>query len=454
MLWAALLSIVLPRKELIFLLSEVAKSAIKFKESPEVYPQHSDLSNISSHQFDMMFKNILLDERHLDALSPLLLLDCMPDNFHWKRYLNIVNEEAAWSSLASAVSVCMNRFSRAAIDIRWLRVCFLALQGRLVFPVKFSNQVSVIIEYPNIEVPDDKIDALISSMEGMTVHRSVNSGKAEWVNQFWKECLDKTICSYADRTASERKVDYERVKTEWVLIYQKLVQHFHETLSTTSVDARHDGVFGIGLYAMNLVVELMRPNSNRPSGRHLLRSLVEVFINLSYLLKKDTEEFWMAFRNYGNGQAKRAFLKLIEEEETKLPSYIDIELLEALCNEDHWLEYTSIDIGHWVDLNLRKMAEDADVKDIYDRYYIWLSGFVHGHWTAIRGTAFTTCLNPLHRYHRIPALVRADLDDVCPDAIDLMNLVLDLVGRAYPGLSERFSSINDVAQPEASQKPF
>jgi len=163
-----------------------------------------------------------------------------------------------------------------------------------------------------------------------------------------------------------------------------------------------------------------------------------VNITLAYLLVKDDAELWRMYRNYGTGQAKLTFLKLIKRDSKDLPQHVDIELLEQLANEDMWQEFVSIDFGHWAKLDVRRMAEEAGVKDVYDAYYVWPSGFVHGHWGAIRDSVFDLCANPLHRFHRIPRAMRVDMDDVCFDAIDIVNRVLHLLDQAYPSFSARF----------------
>ena len=61
-----------------------------------------------------------------------------------------------------------------------------------------------------------------------------------------------------------------------------------------------------------------------------------------------------------------------------------------------------MDFGHWKGSNLRQMSIDAEVKDEYDSYYDWASGYAHGHWAAARNTVFDICANPLHRLHRVP----------------------------------------------------
>ena len=113
-------------------------------------------------------------------------------------------------------------------------------------------------------------------------------------------------------------------------------------------------------------------------------------------------------------------------------------MLEQLANEDMWQEFVPIDLGDWDKSNVRKKAEEAGIKDVYDAFYVWPSGFVHGHWGAVRDSVYDMCANPLHRFHRIPRPMRVDMDDVCFDAIDIMNRVLDLVDRAYPSFTTRF----------------
>jgi hypothetical protein len=102
-----------------------------------------------------------------------------------------------------------------------------------------------------------------------------------------------------------------------------------------------------------------------------------------------------------------------------------------------WQEYLSIDLGHWTNSNLRNLATDAGVKDVYDKFYSWTSVFAHGHWAAIRAVAFDTCGNPLHRLHRIPREDARRMPDVVPDATELGDRVLELLSRAYPTFGGR-----------------
>jgi hypothetical protein len=108
-----------------------------------------------------------------------------------------------------------------------------------------------------------------------------------------------------------------------------------------------------------------------------------------------------------------------------------------LANEDRWHEFVEIDLGNWAKLDLRRMSEEAGVKDIDDRFYSWPSGYVHGQWSAVRDSVFDLCINSLHRYHRIPSPPRLDMESTAPDSVKLINLMLDLLSQAYPPFKMR-----------------
>ena len=200
---------------------------------------------------------------------------------------------------------------------------------------------------------------------------------------------------------------------ELFAVYADLSKHFISTITSTAVDARHDSTFGITLCALNLAIGAGRGNIHRRAeGRLILRTIVENYITLKFLEAKDDKTLWVQYRNYGVGQSKLALLENLRADE--LPDFISLDDLQRYANEDMWQEFTTISLKSWAERNVRKMAEEAGVKDTYDRYYDWSSGYVHGHWGAVRDSVFTVCLNPLHRYHRIPFVPRLDMPSVLP----------------------------------------
>jgi hypothetical protein len=222
-------------------------------------------------------------------------------------------------------------------------------------------------------------------------------------------------------------------------LVEKLKIHWDQTVTDTNINPKRDAIFGISFYGLSILEELVKSgNATGILGRSGLRTLVEVYITLAYLIKKDQDELWQAYRQYGTGQAKLALLKLTEKVDDETSS-VSIKDLQMLANEDYWQEFVPIELGNWGASNLRKLSEEAGVKNVYDALYDWPSGYVHGHWGAVRDSVFVTCANPLHRFHRIPNN-RRELNDVKADAVILVNSILDLLDRSYPGFSERLAN--------------
>ena len=119
------------------------------------------------------------------------------------------------------------------------------------------------------------------------------------------------------------------------------------------------------------------------------------------------------------------------------PKFIDISTIETISNEDTWDEFLNINLGNWNSSDLRKMSTEAGIKDIYDKYYSWSSGYVHGSWGAIREACFETCGNPLHRLHRYPRYrpLPTPVNDICY----LFNCILDDLDMMYPKFEHRLN---------------
>ncbi|MEM9731160.1 MAG: DUF5677 domain-containing protein [Myxococcota bacterium] len=255
-----------------------------------------------------------------------------------------------------------------------------------------------------------------------------------WPNAFWEEGWTKTPClevseSRATGVALDAIVPRQRISE----ILGELEAHWEESLPTTGVDAKHDAVFGSAFYALRVLDELMGIGIG-PSvlGRLGLRVIAEVRINLRYLLSEDTPDLWKRWRSYGAGQAKLGSLKF---DEIEPPKHIDLESLERIANEDLFEEFVTIDLASWSGSDLRKLSEKTGLKDLYDRHYLWTSGYAHGMWGPIRESCYETCANPLHRLHRVPK--RSPLRDLVDEAVTIVDDVLCDLDAAYPTFGHR-----------------
>jgi hypothetical protein len=114
-------------------------------------------------------------------------------------------------------------------------------------------------------------------------------------------------------------------------------------------------------------------------------------------------------------------------------------MLHDIINEDQWTEFSSINLWHRDLLDLRKMSGISNTKEIYDKYYNYTSWFIHGNRWAVRESVFYTCVNPLHRLHRIAKLKNLYLSTVLVDSVDLVNKILDCLSIAYPKFEQRIT---------------
>lgn len=424
MLWAALLISHLPRQDALSIFREVAKCIHKFRDT-ETLPYDitlTDLSKLKPEILTEILDVITATEEQRDMLLPLLLLKDLPAKDLWKKALGLAPLTNGWETLMVAVAKTLHHQSQESTDCRWARLICLIAAGKLIVPPECAKEYFYYPDYGDMKAVRPKIRAAELTFE-------VN--EREWSQKFWSQCLSDTNCFTLPAISSPLSPIVGTTPEHFRQVYDLLLEHYGQTLSTTAVNPKHDTVFGFAFYCLSLLQELLRIGASQSiSARLALRTIVECYITLAYLTKKDDPKLWESYRVFGAGQAKLQYLKI--EELDSNPSYVDVETLKALANEDAWEEFLSIDLGHWEKANLRNLSIDANVKDMYDQYYSWTSSFTHGHWGSVRDTVYDTCGNPLHRLHRIPRNSARALPDVVTDVCTLTDKILEILSICYP----------------------
>jgi len=444
MLWAVLLIGNLKREEALNIFRKVATFV---KERPKLSDiTHTGIS-IWTKKERIDFIN-LLRESHFHAkkiLQSLVVFSQLPGHDEWVEVLGNPNDEGEVKSyLSNGVIATLWHQSQEATDCRWIK-CLCEIYGD---KIKFSDSIENIdatlkgiLEYPNYG-DQTLIRPSIRALEiGMNIQNEEK--KSDWPENFWGSCLKSTLCAPLSRKEQRKdgiKVSHDQINK----IKHLLFLHYLKTDESTAIEARHDTIFGLGFYTLRLLDELVATNLSRGAiGRITLRSFVECYITLSYLIKKNDYVLWNDFRNYGIGQMKLSYLKTRDLKNK--PSFVDDEFLKQIVNEDRWEEFSDIELGHWDKSDLRKLSEEAGCKEIYDAYYNWTSSFSHGNWGAIRESNFAICANPLHRLHLIPSVKIYPLPGVLEDVVRITNLILNLIDSQYSGLN---CQITDEPKPK------
>lgn len=425
-LWCILLVVQLPRNQALGTIRDLAELITRVRESkPALYDiTHTGLAQLDDDTRMQALRVIVARDDQRDALRPLLLLEGIPARGSWEEVIGTPDEN--WEPLMLAVAKTLDHQSQESTDCRWARVvCMMAARKLHLSSKELAKEILYYPEYgdmrkvrPLIRATEVNLDALIEPTR-------------DWAPKFWAQCFANTNCFALPSALPPLIPVIGTTLAQVTEVYELLTEHFYKTVTTTAIDAQHDTVFGLALYCLSILLELLRVGASQSvTGRIALRTIVECFITLAYLATKNDPELWKSYRVFGAGQAKLQYLKL--EELDNKPTYVETETLQSLANEDMWEEFLGIELGHWENANLRSIAIEANQKEVYDQFYAWSSSFAHGHWGSIRDTVFDTCGNPVHRLHRIPRESARALPDVIPDACALTDKVLEIVSKCYP----------------------
>lgn len=116
------------------------------------------------------------------------------------------------------------------------------------------------------------------------------------------------------------------------------------------------------------------------------------------------------------------------------------EEIEERINSEIFEELLPIELGSVFEgTDMRKMAYEVKLEDLYRLVYSPTSAELHGEWVSLKEHNLTLCVNPLHGFHRLPKL---QSDGMLSTGIVLRaaSILADTVGawlRAY-GLESRY----------------
>ena len=194
-----------------------------------------------------------------------------------------------------------------------------------------------------------------------------------------------------------------------------------------------------------------------------LRAMADVHITLAWILE-DANTRSRQFIHYGLGQAKLEIEKRKARLAASDPPAADeqafIEFLESWVGSQRYTFLTEVNVGSWSGASTRQMAHEAGLRDYYDYVYAPFSSCVHSTWQHVERLNTAFCDNPLHRFHRVPAMARRDRDPyyalLAAECLDETLSVVDesfglhsACSTAYEELAEALAESFRVPEDEA-----
>ena len=355
---------------------------------------------------------------------------------------------------ADKASVRSTRLRMAAISRR-------VVHGHLSHPG--TGVYELIPKYPDGLTDEEQsavestIRAMWLSFFGMEV--DAHPDLLDWPREFWRRSRELVGCRVAfqreEREMPEADGPLEPEPLMLVSEMSAILLALDELgdrlraeqtafLSDPEADEPNEVLLGLASRMYRLLYAFIdRPSAWTPDTTALhLRPLVDARILSGWLIVKNDQALFEAYRSFGLGRLKLLH-EHIKEDLGDDPPESAREMLEHFdrrvnLEREDWSQ--SVNLGAFTDASQRDMAIEAGLKREYDLSYAPLSSANHGDWPAVRDVDMTLCSEPLHGTHRVGSFGP-------PSRVLRPEPVFAALGLATDGISQVFEHYGrDVRQ--------
>ena len=224
--------------------------------------------------------------------------------------------------------------------------------------------------------------------------------------------------------------------------------YIQPTLGEKAINLKYTVIIGIVIYVVKLFSEMVYGGLyNKASGRIVFRTILEAYINLKYLILKESEDsnIYEAFREYGLGKYKLIMKKVKENKYPgEEPSQYNADVLGLYTSELGNEEFLDIGIGYFDKTNIKERFTEVKELALYELYYEYNTNYAHSFWGAIRESSMLLCDNPAHLYHSVPDFTfEQTLLSVYPDCRTIIIRMFKLISEEIE-LPEEFCKKYEV----------
>lgn len=322
----------------------------------------------------------------------------------------------------------MGHQSNNATDIRFLALYFTLLSGKIILQ---KDQLNLLETYSTASHSDEIMRIArptVRSLEMIILNYEKIDHK--YLKEFWRCVSEMTDCNIFVIKFSEEQRNIAAYMENLHEVFTYLSELY---VTTDPLSEKMIVLLGIATYSYKRMKEIYDHQLfNSISGRSCVRVLIEDYVMMKYLLKKelDNNNIWRDFRLYGIGSYKLALARYREGGVSE-ESHFDEKHIEALVNEFENEEFIDMNTKYFDDQNIRTKAEYVGEKNLY-KLYDYDTSFEHGLWGAIRESSLLKCNNPAHKYHCIPNVDdEARLKSVLPDCVMIMNKTVSILDKIY-----------------------
>jgi hypothetical protein len=393
-------------------------------------PRLSLILSLSDNDQRLVY-GIIIKRVNRRVLAPLTILyrGCSYPLFNEFFYDSQLRVEDRVEILSKAVKMYTPHQANEATDLRFLALGILLFSGRLHLPLD-SPLANAFKEYPYTDHKDEKM-----RMYRPSIRATEGSGFLEkniaFCNKFWRDLGMITSCNPMGIQFDKNQDDFK----ELISGCQKVLEYvLFSNKNESLAEDRFDVIVGSINYALKIFIEIIENSlGNNILGRHGLRTIIEVYIMLKYLLKKESDNpnIWEEYKLYGISKYKLILLKAREANLDNTSHFIP-QIADALVNEIRWEEFIDVNLKYFDNQGIREKSIEVNEKELYDLFYDYDSSFSHGLWGAIRESSMLACDNATHRYHTIPDIhLNQNLPDVKSDSFMIIKKIFLILAKTY-----------------------
>ena len=243
-----------------------------------------------------------------NILDPLIVVSHFDTELRKAFYsLNSTNNSRI-KKIEDIVKKMYDRYSEISMDVRYI---IIILNSNKLYFMNGQSIVTVLTEYPNTSFDNPIMEMYkveISAFEGIEF---VND--FEYANYFYEEMYLMSDCKplILDLGKNAKKAELKKklLEIRGLLIKSEEIKYNH----------KKDVIMGNLSYIYKITNEVYISDLEKSIiARLVMRTLVEIYINLKFISLKELEEkdIWESYKDYGSGKYKNIYKKIDEEKAT------------------------------------------------------------------------------------------------------------------------------------------
>ncbi len=298
----------------------------------------------------------------------------------------------------------------------------------------------LLLRYPNHLSTEEKEQC--ERMAILTVNMYIdNTGSPDkreypWSKHFWNHNLKLSPCVTDGFMNENEHVEITKEFVKKLNVYteenkESLQKYLFEDLIEFEYDlydpTKDEVIIGLFSRILRLCIAFLKAPElwKGDLSKIFIRCILDSTIILKYLLKQNDISLFQKFLEYGRGKEK---LQILHSQDTypneKSIGSNDANELAIELGSDFFIEALNINVGNWIDKSARDMAIECNMHKEYALIYNPASEHVHGSWLSIKKSSLMRCMNPFHRFHKIPRIY----EHLDPNLFDIMiNIVEDAI---------------------------